>query len=96
MYMALTSLRKSYDRDVSVEVAHQYLDGKILKLSLFIPLSLQLVSALGALKTVAVIHTNVTLRNIMLVNQKQTPSRVKVTDLSSANEAAEIKRSDLM
>ncbi|XP_044229112.1 homeodomain-interacting protein kinase 2-like [Thunnus albacares] len=52
----------------------------------------QLVSALGALKTVGVIHTNITPQNIMLVNQKETPFRVKLIDFSSAIKAAEVKR----
>ncbi|XP_067467196.1 homeodomain-interacting protein kinase 2-like [Thunnus thynnus] len=56
----------------------------------------QLVSALGALKTVGVIHTNITPQNIMLVNQKETPFRVKLIDFSSAIKAAEVKRGVIM
>ncbi|XP_044229079.1 homeodomain-interacting protein kinase 4-like isoform X2 [Thunnus albacares] len=56
----------------------------------------QLVSALGALKTVGVIHTNITPQNIMLVNQKETPFRVKLIDFSSAIKAAEVKRGLIM
>ncbi|XP_042290246.1 homeodomain-interacting protein kinase 2-like isoform X2 [Thunnus maccoyii] len=56
----------------------------------------QLVAALGALKTVGVIHTNITPQNIMLVNQKETPFRVKLIDFSSAIKAAEVKRGVIM
>ena len=64
--------------------------------SSFLLLSLQLVAALGALKTVGVIHTNITPQNIMLVNQKESPFRVKLIDFSSAIKAAEVKRGVIM
>ncbi|CAK6982806.1 homeodomain-interacting protein kinase 2-like isoform X2 [Scomber scombrus] len=52
----------------------------------------QLLSALRVLNTLGVIHANVTPQNIMVVNQKETPFRVKLIDFSSAIKAAKVQR----
>lgn len=57
---------------------------------------LQLLAALKSLKTVGVIHTNIKPHNIMVVNQKHKPFRVKLTDFGSAIKAAEVKRGVIM
>ncbi|CAK6967328.1 homeodomain-interacting protein kinase 2-like isoform X3 [Scomber scombrus] len=48
------------------------------------------------MKTVVVIHTKITLQNIMVVNHKETPLRVKLTDFHSAIKAAEVTHCNLM
>ena len=55
-----------------------------------------MVSAVGALKTAGVIHTKITPHNIMVVNNRETPFRVKLINLSSAVKAAEIKLGDTL
>ncbi|CAK6970666.1 homeodomain-interacting protein kinase 2-like [Scomber scombrus] len=52
----------------------------------------QLLAALRVLKTVGVFHANVMPQNIMVVNQKETPFRVKLIDFSSAIKAAKVQR----
>ncbi|XP_044214875.1 dual specificity tyrosine-phosphorylation-regulated kinase 4-like [Thunnus albacares] len=70
--------------------------GNPLSLQQIRSITQQLVAALRALKTVGVIHTNITPQNIMLVNQKETPFRVKLIDFSSAIKATEVKRGVIM
>lgn len=64
--------------------------------SLFLLLSLQLLTALESLKTAGIIHADIKPHNIMLVKQQHQPFRVKLIDFGSAVPAAEVKRGVIM
>lgn len=73
-----------------------YVSDLVTAESLFLPLSLQLLATLGCLKTVDVIHTNIKLQNIMLVNRKEQSFRVKFIGFCSTFPAAEVKHGTIM
>ena len=50
---------------------------------------LQLATALQALKGIGLIHTDIKLENIMLVNQRKRPLKVKLIDFGLAVSASE-------
>ena len=55
-------------------------------------LDLQLAVALQALKAIGLIHTDIKLENIMLVNQREQPLRVKLIDFGLAVPVSEAKQ----
>ncbi|XP_047459521.1 homeodomain-interacting protein kinase 3-like isoform X2 [Mugil cephalus] len=65
---------------------------KPLSLAEIKPITQQLLNALEFLKDAGVIHTNIKPHNIMLVNHKDQPFRVKLTGFGRAIQIADIKR----
>ena len=56
---------------------------------MFFILDLQLAIALKALKGIGLIHTDIKLENIMLVNRQEQPLKVKLIDFGLAVPASE-------
>lgn len=63
---------------------------------LFLPLNLQLATALKALKGIGISHTDLKLDNIMLVDQTNQPLRAKLIDFGLAVPASQIKRGTIL
>ena len=61
-------------------------------LTVLFVLDLQLAVALQALKAIGLIHTDIKLENIMLVNQREQPLRVKLIDFGLAVPVSEAKQ----
>ena len=64
----------------------------ILILIILFILDLQLAIALQALKGIGLIHTDIKLDNIMLVNQREQPLKVKLIDFGLAVPVSETKQ----
>ena len=64
----------------------------LLILNMLFILDLQLAIALQALKGIGLIHTDIKLDNIMLVNQREQPLKVKLIDFGLAVPVSETKQ----
>lgn len=55
------------------------------------PITFQLATALDHLKAIGIMHADLKLENVMLVNHAQEPYRVKVIDFGLASEVSAAK-----
>jgi len=71
---------------------HELHNFEPLPTSFLQPITEQLLKALSKLKSIGVVHADMKIQNIMIVNSTQVPCRIKLIDLGLAHYTCHIRR----